>query len=178
MARRRNSFIAGTMLAWMALASACAPFATYPPIDGAVGIDNPAYEPVPTIMADSFRYVHDRYNAGHDSYAVNLPPGTPSKVYDKVLLKLGAGEPMTDSSQWGYHLVELRSRGLSAEADFVVPRQGAPHAMVTLHLEKQFNNYSVKSAKVWNLPVSVPGPNYIPPPPVEEALAHSSSSRD
>jgi len=174
MPRRRISVTAAISFALTAALWSCAPFATYPPIDGAVGIDNPVYEPVPTIMADSFRYVHDRYNAGHDAFAVNLPPGTPAKVYDKVLLKLGTGEPMTDSSQWGYHLVELRSRGLSAEADFVVPRPGAPHALVTLHLEKQFNDYSVKSAKVWNLPVSVPGPNYVPPP-VAEALAQGDS---
>lgn len=175
MKRRRISTVVALSITAMAGLWSCAPFATYPPIDGAVGIDNPVYEPVPTIMADSFRYVHDRYNAGHDAFAVNLPPGTSFKVYDMVLAKLGSGAPMTASTQWGYHLVELRSRGLSAEADFVVPRPGAPHAMVTLHLEKQFNDYSVKSAKVWNLPVSVPVPNYVPPPPVDEALAQSGS---
>ena len=73
----------------------------------------------------------------------------------KRVLKLGDGEPMTEPSQWGYHLVEVRARGMSAEVDLVIPRPGAPHAMVTVHLDKEFNNYGVRSAKVWNVPVSV-----------------------
>jgi hypothetical protein len=174
MVRPRKSALCVSAFVAITIVCSCAPYATYPPIDGAVGIDNPGYEPVPTIMADSFEYVHERYNAGHETFALNLPAGTPAKVYDKVILKMGEGEPMTDPSQWGYHLVELRSRGLSAEVDFVIPRPGAPHALVTVHLEKKFNNYSIASAKVWNLPVTVPSPNYIPPPPVE-ALAQSSS---
>ncbi len=172
---RRWTSPSALAIALICLATACAPYATYPPIDGAVGLDNPVYEPVPTLMADALRYAHDRYGTGHADFAINLPPGTPAKVYDMVIKKLAAGHPMTDSSEWGYHLIELRSRGFSAEADMVIPRSGAPHALITLHLEKEFNNYTISTAKVWNLPTTVPRPHYTPPPPVEEALAQQTN---
>jgi hypothetical protein len=146
------------------LVLSCAPFATYPPIEGARSIDNPAWEPVPSIIADSIRHVHSRFGIGHDDYAINLPAGCPALVYEKVIAKLGTGLPMTDASQWAYHVVEIRSRALNAECDIIYPRENAPHGMVTLHLENDLGRYQVKSTKLWNLPASAPQPNYVPEP--------------
>jgi len=168
--------------AWSVLAAAtiagCAPFATYPPVEGSTAINNPSYEPVPSIIADAVRYTHNRYGDDRE-YAINLPANTPAKVYDKVLEKLGESTPMTSPDEWAYHVVAIRSRGLNAEADVVFPRDNAPPAMVTLHLRKNLSSYSVQSAKVWNYPVDLPAPNWVPDVrETNEAIASESPSDD
>jgi len=146
----------------MPFASGCAPFATYPPVEGSLGIDNPQYEPVPSIMADAIWYTHQRFGDGRDSFAINLPEGTEPEVYDKVIENLGRGTPMTDPGEWAYHITQIRSRGLQAEADVIYPRAGAPHGFLTVKMRKAWETYEVESAKVWNIPTHVPAPNWYP----------------
>lgn len=143
------------------MAGSCAPFATYPPIEGARSIDNPAYEPVPSIMAAAIQHVHARFG-GEREYFINLPAGCPAKVYDLVIRKLGAGAPMTQHDQWTYHVTQVRSRAMNAECDLVFPRAGGGVGQITLHLRKELSGYSVQSSKIWNLPVEVPPPHYVP----------------
>lgn len=146
----------------IALAS-CAPFATYPPIEGASSIDNPAYEPVPSIMAAAIQHVHARFG-GEREYFINLPAGCPAKVYDLVIAKLGTGTPMTQPDQWTYHVTQVRSRAMNAECDLVFPRAGGGVGQITVHLRKELTGYSVQSSKIWNLPVEAPPPHYVPAP--------------
>ena len=57
-------------------AGGCAPFATFPADDGAVGQSRHDVEPVPTVMAVAIRRTHDAYGNGSNDFAYNLPPGT------------------------------------------------------------------------------------------------------
>jgi len=147
----------------------CAPFATYPPVEGSIAINNPTFEPVPSIMADAIRAVHERYGEGHDDYAINLPEGAPEKAYRYVLHKLGEAKPQESADEWAYHLTAIRSRGLNAEADVIVPRDGAPPVMVTLRMRKHLTNYAIESVKQWNYPVELPPPHFMPG--ADEAIA-------
>ena len=154
--------LSGLFVATLAIvfASGCAPFATYPP-DSKVGLDNPAHEPVPTIMADAIRYVHLHHGGDHP-VAINLPAGTSTRTYDKVIKRLGTGKPQTDANEWSYFIEQIRSRGLNAEADVFFPREVGPPAMITVYLRKQFDDYRVSHTKVWNLPIEMPAPNWQP----------------
>lgn len=160
---RDRSFL--TALVFIVLLAGCAPYATYPPIDGTSGINQPHFEPVPTIMANAIRYTHTRFGEGRD-FAINLPEGASARVYKMVLDKLGEGRPMSSEDDWTYYVQEIRSRGLKAQADIVFPRDDGPPGLITVHLRHELGRYTVSSSKLWNLPVEMPPPYYTPP--VEE----------
>ena len=67
----------------------CAPFATYPPVQGMVELSGPTIEPIPTLMTESIRYAQRRYGDGTEAFAINLPPQTPTAVYETVIRRLG-----------------------------------------------------------------------------------------
>jgi len=162
MTRRRRFAFASAACAALLAVGGCAPFATYPPVEGSVGIDNPTFAPVPTIIADAVEYVHTRYGEGRETYAVNLPEGAPPRAYEFVLNRLENAEPATSREQWTYHIQQIRSRGLNAEADVIFPREDGPPGLITLHMRKSMSGYRVESTKLWRIPAEAPPPNYVP----------------
>lgn len=155
------------------LATGCAPWATYPPVEHTARLVDPAFEPMPTLMADAVRYADETYNA-MDEPVFNLPEGVKPRVYDLVIRKLGRGRPMMAGDTRAYHITAIRTRGPEAEVDVVAPRADGLYELVTLHFKEKFGKgYQIASTRQWRLHVDVPGPHYVAPAePTEVANVH------
>jgi len=148
--------------------SGCTPWATYPPLEGATGINDPALHPIPDVMGEAIWYVHtqdvddpaNKYGGGE--LVFNLPPGTPAAVYDKVVTKLsGDARPMTDPSETAYHVTEIRLRASTAEVDVIHPTASGAPELVTVKLRQQpFSGFGTVDIRRWRYTVSVPAPSY------------------
>lgn len=140
----------------------CTPWATYPKVEGQRELSAPTIEPVPGLITASIRWAHATYG-GDRPFAINLPEGTPPRVYDTVLARLGAGSPQTAPDQWTYHIKQVRSRGMNAEVDLLRPIEGDRYELITVHLQGAIDGWSVVSTRAWRIPFEVPAPNWTPP---------------
>jgi hypothetical protein len=155
-------------LVFAAIGAACTPMATYPKIDGAVDWTGPKVEPVPRLMAEAIRYAWE-HNGGEGEPAVNLPPGTPAPVYHVVIARIGAGHPLTDHNEPGYHVETVRVRGMSGEVDLVYPGAAGQNEYATFFLNRGItNNWHVTASRLWRIRITAPQPNYEAPPPMPE----------
>ena len=163
----------------------CTPIATYPPIENrtAKKFTAKVSEPVPTILATTIQYAFDKLG-GMEAIVFNLPEGLDEKVYSRVIKRLNGATAMTDAKQAAYHIVQLRVRGLKAEADVLFPvdtgwlgitSQGGlgslpdevvdaeerEYKMATIHLEGSLvEEWKVTRDRVWRVPVAeIPTPN-------------------
>lgn len=140
----------------------CTPMATYPPIEGSFELSGPSTEPIPALMVASIRYVHDKFGGEGGDYAINLPAGTPAKVYDLVIKRLDAGRPMQDPAEPAYHVTAVRVRGWSAEVDIFHPRRDGFYEFVTLSMQRDIlPMYKVTNTRMWRTGDVPPGPNYV-----------------
>lgn len=153
--------MAGLLLATLTLTfGGCSPWATYPPVEHTQGLARPAYEPIPTLMAKSIAFAHDRYNAV-DDVVINLPEGVPAKVYEKVIRKIGRGRPMTDDDANAYTIQEIRTRGPEAQVDLVYPRSDGLHELVTLYFKNNLiDGWRIDSTRLWRIRVERPRAHY------------------
>jgi hypothetical protein len=164
--------LTGAATALLAPLPGCTPWATYPRVKGMTELGSPATEPVPTLMARAVGYIKENKCEGAQ-YAVNLPPGVPAKVYDKVFADIGYSRPMTSEGDLAYHVTEVRLRGLNAEVDVIYPFDGE-HELTTIKFRNSvMPGWNVVDARTWNIYFTVPGPNYIP---AEQAIATETGS--
>ncbi len=151
------------------MAAGCAPMRTYPPVEGAQEFPWPGAEPIPTMSRRAIR--HERLRTNDDGpYYVNLPPGTPPEVYEKLFDLLRDTEPMMQEDDPTYHIVQVRARGLQGEVDLVYSAPDVQPRFVTLTMRRDAMDWRVTNRRVWRINVDVPAPNYgreieEPPPP-------------
>ena len=139
----------------------CASMTTFPPPPGFEGVVDASAEPVPTLMAKAIRYAQTHYGSVGEDIAINLPPGTPGTVYQRVVEQLGVGHPQFDSDEPAYHIVEVRLKTMAADVDIFYPRQGLYHGFVTMSFTQDlFGNYKVKHTRLWRITKNPPEPNY------------------
>tara|TARA_B100001750_G_C15433391_1_gene559522 strand:+ start:230 stop:754 length:525 start_codon:yes stop_codon:yes gene_type:complete len=152
----------------------CTPIATYPPIENrtAKKFTEKVSEPVPTILATTIKYAFDKFG-GMETIVFNLPEGLDEKIYSRVIKRLNNATAITDDKQAAYHIVQLRVRGLKAEADVLFPALGwdeggwlsadhtSEYRMATIHLEGSLvDEWKVTRDRVWRVPVTeIPSPN-------------------
>lgn len=152
------------VLAVALLAGGCAPWATYPPDEGALDLSGPRTEPVPTLMVTSIQFLHSRHSLG-DEFAVNLPPGTPPQVYEWVLSRVGGGHPMEDPDEPAYHVAKIRVRGLKAQVDVfypVDPVDGGGYRFATISFHGDIvKGYTHEGTRVWHTGDQPPAPSYV-----------------
>jgi hypothetical protein len=147
----------------------CTPWGTYPAIEGAAGLSDPELAPIPMLMAEAVRFVHER-DGGEGKLLVNLPPDTPAKVYDKVFDKLGGGEPLLEPDPKAYHVHIVRIRATDAEVDVIHPGPGDVPQLTTVKFRQNVvKGWYVKEHRDWRLRVDVPEPNYVPSPVKDES---------
>jgi hypothetical protein len=166
--------IAGAMI----LLCACAPSATYPPVETTAKLAKPTFEPIPTVMATAIKYVRDYCTPGQD-LAINLPAGMSSEVYDMIFEKLGSGRPMTMPDEKAIHIQEVRTRNFNAQVDVIYPRADGFNQLMTITMKRSLlENYRVERVRPWQLTdVMAMAPNYVaPPPPEVEAVPVEESN--
>ena len=147
------------LVAW----AGCAPFATYPPVQGMVELSGPTIEPIPTLMTESIRYAQSRYGDGAEAFAINLPPQTPPAVYETVIRRLGGGHPQLDAGEPAYHVTSVRARGLTAQVDLFYPRPDGFYEFVTISFRRDLlRGYEVQNTRLWRTDDQPPQPNYRP----------------
>jgi len=141
----------------------CTPIATYPPVENAVALSfaNSANEPVPTIMAEILAYSHEHFG-GMELIVFNLPGGVSGETYNLVADKLAGAIPMLSPNELAYHIIELRVRGFSADADVIFPSTSGGYEMATVYLKSSLiSPWAVTRDRVWLIPTQVPPmPNY------------------
>jgi hypothetical protein len=151
--------------------SACAPWATYPPVESKAfqSMSRETFEPVPTVMVVALQYGREHY-ANDQEVAINLPEDTPAAAYDKVIKKLGWGRPLMLPTDDALHIIEVRTRGFNGEVDMIYQRSDGLHQMVTISMSRTVvNRYKVTGTRVWQLrDLKAPQPTYVPPPPKPE----------
>ena len=154
-----------TILGWSVLVIAgCTPWATYPPMEGSVGLSDPDLSPIPELMADAIRHIHAR-DGQEGEIVFNLPYGTPRSVYQAVIKRLGDGRAMTDPAEVAYHVTEIRVRTFESEVDVihVRPDDGTPEQMTVSFRQNLLTGFRVERVKAWRYPVHVPPPHYLRP---------------
>jgi hypothetical protein len=157
--------------------SACAPSATYPPVETTAKLTKPTFEPMPTVMAAAIKFTRENYTKDLD-LPINLPAGMPPQAYDKVFAKLGDGRPMTTAGEPAIHITEVRTRTFNAQVDLIYPRRDGFNQFITLTMKRSvLENYRVDRVRPWQLrDVTAMTPNYVaPPPPPEEADTEADS---
>jgi hypothetical protein len=162
--------LTGTLLLVLALfLCGCTPWATYPPIEGAVDISNPALAPIPELMTGAVRHVREQ-DGGEGEIVLNLPEGTPAKVYDAVIERLQTARPMQAGDKGAYHVEAVRVRAMDAEVDVIHPGNGGAPELMTIYFRQHLlEGWQVKWHRRWRLRIEAPEAHYVPPPPPEEA---------
>lgn len=185
--------LTGMALILAAGIAGCSPWATYPEMESGRNVSlGPAARPVPQLIAAAIETVHEAaqpdpdraerlgtqdWSGYDDSFAINLPPGTPAETYEKVFELMGGGRPMLVVGEPAYHIHEIRVRGLNAEVDLIAPRADGFYDFSTIYFQNDFpNGYRSTATRRWHMSVEPPAPNYVPPPPskkkkVEESVA-------
>jgi hypothetical protein len=121
-------------------------------------------------MSLAIRHARREYANGRD-LAINLPAGSNWQTYEKVLERLdGGGRPLLEAGEPAIHIAEVRTRAFEAEVDLIYPLVSGPNQLVTLYLERGFNDWSIKKTRAWQIrDVLTPAPSYVAP--TAEALA-------
>lgn len=147
----------------------CTPWATYPSSPGFVNISDPWIPPIPELMADSIRTVHERDGRGPgDAMVFNLPPNTPDRVYHRVIAHLSnAGSsnarPMRDVTESAYHIIEVRVRAVESEVDLIhVGAAGVPEEVTLSFQHDILHGQRLVRVRPWRYRVELPPPNYVP----------------
>jgi len=152
---------AGMTLFIVLLLGGCAPWVTYPPIEGAAQIGHPRLEPVPSIITESIRFANDRFAKMEGEIVFNLPPGSPAPLYQDVARRLGNARPMKADDERAIHVTEVRVRARDAEADVVYPRPVGHHEIGTLKLRQTvLHHFKVEQSRLWRIHVDPPAPNF------------------
>jgi hypothetical protein len=151
------------------LAGACAPAITYPAEEGVMSSSSAANAPVPTLMAHAIHYAYGHWGDG-GPLAINLPPGTPPSVYDRVIKLLGTGHPQEDPDDPAYHVTRVSSQMSDAMVDLFFPKPDGTYQFVTLtfHLEL-VGGWQHRMTRAWDTGDQPPPPGY--PAAVAEAAA-------
>ncbi|HWB20470.1 MAG TPA: hypothetical protein VG711_09240 [Phycisphaerales bacterium] len=156
--------------------AACAPWASYPPVETTAKFTKATYEPIPTLMTEGIRCMNERYGEKSGDFAFNLPAGTPAKVYDTVIQRLGGGHPLSNPAEPAYHITQVRSRDLDGEVDVIFPGADGVYQSATIKLHKELvGPYQVTDVRIWHFPVQPPAPNYPPPMPEGEPQTKPAS---
>jgi hypothetical protein len=153
------------LLVTMVGVGGCTPWATYPPTDGAVSFNNPAIEPIPTLMTEAIRHATDEAEATGTIY-FNLPEGTPESVWRKVSERLGDAKALSDPQGPAYHITAVRIRTVEAEVDVIRSGPDIVPQLRTVEFKQQIGGWKVVSSREWRIRVEAPEPNY-PPEPAE-----------
>jgi hypothetical protein len=171
MKKHRHLIVIG--LLWVI--AGCTPWATYPPIEGAIDISRPGLRPIPDLMASSIWHVYDS-DGRVGQIVFNLPEFTPASVYDSVIVRLDGAEPMRYPDQQAIHVAEVRVRAMEAEVDVIHLGEGGVPELITLGFKKNLlDGYRVASERPWRIRVDMPPPHYVPDeePPDVEVATHS-----
>lgn len=181
MALRQARFASFVMILGLLapLVGGCAPWVTYPQIEGAGHFGRASFEPVPSIMTEAIRYTNERA-AKLDPLVFNLPEGSSVEDYDRLLQRLsapGGVRPMREDGERAIHITQIRVRAADAEVDVVYPRAGGLYETATLSLrQRMFSRFEVQRMRVWRVTVLPPLPTYPPdpvaPPPSGEMDAY------
>jgi len=158
--RRNTVATTALLIAVTIVAVGCAPWATYPPVEHTSKLVNPQFEPIPKLMAESLRYVHEEYGTVEQP-VFNLPEGTPASVYRVVQARVDQARPMTAEDERAYHVTTVRTRGPEAETDVIIPRADGLHELVTVRFKQRFGKgYQVDGARTWRVRVTAPPPQF------------------
>jgi len=152
----------------------CTPLATYPPDNRPLG-QSVVNEPVPTLIADAVSYSASAYG-DTDDLAINLPPGSTMRLYERVIAHLGEGRPQTNAAEAAYHVTKVRCRGLAGEVDMFIPQRDGSYRFATLYFQSEpFQPFRHIRTRWWDLNESPPAPAYAAAPDrevVQPVLAH------
>ena len=170
-------------VALLALA-ACTPLTTWPPVDGAVGLDHPAIPPVPELMVKAIEEIERRSDpTGATSIVFNLPEGTTAGVYATVRRRLPEGaRPMLPGDEGVtatvIHVDEVRVRGTRADVDLIHRRgeDGVP-ALTTVSLQQRIpGGWRVSDVRTWYVTRAEPRATFPVPEPTEVVGADGADS--
>ena len=137
----------------------CTAWATYPPVHGAAGMNNPGLAPVPELMG---RAIVDTHERSEDPYAIvyNLPERIDPAVYRRVEKFLPEGSaPQVADDQVAIHVASIRIRGTEAEVD-VIHLVDEVYQMTTVGFKQRITGWDIDSRRSWRIRVAAPYPNY------------------
>ena len=172
-----NTIRTVALVGMLAAASACTPFATYPPADNkAINPQAAVNDPIPALMVGSIEYSQTIYATSGDP-AINLPAGSSRNLYKRVIHRLGTGHPMTDPKELAYQITQVRARGTKAQVDIFVPRADGTYGFATLYFGHTLKGYRVEHIRWWETGDQPPGidtgtPAQQPPAAAQPVLAH------
>lgn len=156
----------GMLMFMVLLIAGCAPWVTYPPIEGAARVGDARFEPVPAIITEAIRYSNERFARMEGEIVFNLPEGTPPAMFESIARRIGNARPMTPDDEMAIHVTEVRVRALDAEVDMVYPRPDGHHEMITLTMRQRLlHHYTVRHTRLWRIQVTPPPAQYAPPDP-------------
>jgi hypothetical protein len=150
----------------------CTPWATFPPIEGAVDFNNPALEPIPTLMARAIQRAAEQDETS-GTIVFNLPEDTPESVWRKVAERLGDAKAMTTAGQAAYHVTTVRIRTVEGEVDVVSSGPDEVPQLRTIGFKQQIDGWKIVSTRNWRVRITAPEPHY--PPDSDEGASPPST---
>ncbi len=175
MLQRIGRAIAATVLLAITIIAmtACTPWATYPPIEGAANVGSPAAEPMPRLMAEAIMHTQERFLPEQAPIIYNLPQGATTKLYADAARWMPSARPMEQGDEnTAIHVTEVRLRVMDAQVDVIYPRTAGHHEFVTLYFKKDLvQGWRVTDSRLWRIRQGAPEPTY------GEALAMDEAER-
>jgi hypothetical protein len=145
------------------LCTGCAPFATYPPVEGAFELSGARTEPIPTLMVESVRYVKQKYAPDRD-LLLNLPESAPPQAYSEVLSRLGEGRAMREPGELAITVEQVNVRGTNSNVTVIYPDRDGVYIRVRVDLKRPVvGSWRVIGDRIWRgRRIEPPTPNYLP----------------
>ncbi len=142
------------------LLAACSPWTTYPRMEGTVHVGGSTAEPVPTLIAEAIAFAYTRYGTGEPDFAISLPAGTPSAVYDHVIDHLGGGHPVQDPDEPTYYISKVMVRGLEGKVDLFYPKPDGSYQIATISFHRDLiRGYEHTGTRRWRTGDEPPPPH-------------------
>ena len=161
---RHEIVAAGFLSCVVFLLSGCSAWVTYPPIEGAAQIGHHRLEPVPSVMADAIRYIHETHEPTGETIVFNLPEGAPPRLFEDIQRRLRNAEILREEGQPAIHVKEIRVRATNAQADVLYPRGDGHYHFVTLYMKQRLlQHYRVENTRLWRIAAGDPPPPHYRP---------------
>ncbi|MEX2218055.1 MAG: hypothetical protein WD749_04780 [Phycisphaerales bacterium] len=162
----------------------CASYGTYPPAPQSVALNDPNTLSMQQVMAAGLSWVASKYPPGGrdpaaiamgeelpEAFAVNLPPTTSYRTYERVVASIGRGAlPLSEETSHlpTYHVGYVRVRGDEAQVHIIRPVEtlsgagGAPIPQeIKLQLRGGLGPWRVIGSREWQVgSADVPALNY------------------
>jgi hypothetical protein len=134
------------------LATSCAPYGSYPPVEETASVTSMTFEPVPTVITTSIEWARNKETGiiAGSQFTFTLPSGSSQKSYEQIEQRMDGVSKGTDTTS-SIGIKSVRVRGFDASVDISIPRAGGKQPLLyTITLKSSpFKEWRVTEERRW-----------------------------